>query len=69
MLADDGLGIACLEGGGSDALELGAVVGDVGVTQDIVAQVEFLPECFVALIEVGAVDGCLFFARRAGARP
>ena len=29
MLANDGLGIACLQGGGPDALELGAVVGDI----------------------------------------
>ena len=60
MLADDGLGIACLQGGGSDALELGAVVGDEGVAEDIVAEVELLPECLVALLEVGAVDGGLF---------
>ena len=60
MLADDGLGIARLEGGGPDALELGAVVGDVGVAEDIVAEVEFLPECLVAFLEVRAVDGGLF---------
>lgn len=41
MFTDDGLGFSCLEGGGPDALEHGAVVGDVGVAQDIVAELEF----------------------------
>ena len=35
MLADDELGVACLEGGGTDALVFGAVLGDVGVTEDV----------------------------------
>ena len=60
MPTDDGLGIARLEGCGPDALELGAVVGDVGMAQGIVAEVEFLPECLDAFLEVGAVDGGLF---------
>ena len=42
-----------MEGGGTDALELGAVVGDVGVTEDFVPEVEGLPDLFVAFLEVG----------------